>query len=86
MTTRLAQTAHPVVYEINTWPWLHEQRRRCGRDIDLGRVPDETWDELAALGIDAVWLMGVWRRSPAGVAIALANPDLTASFTQALPD
>ena len=28
---------------------------------------------IAALGFDAVWLMGVWERSPAGVAIALAD-------------
>ena len=86
MTTRLTQSAHPVIYEINTWPWLHELGERYGRDIDLGTVPEEVWDELAALRIDAVWLMGVWRRSPAGIAIALANPDLTASFTEALPD
>jgi hypothetical protein len=31
------------------------------------------WDDLAALGVDAVWLMGVWRRSPAGIGIALTN-------------
>jgi glycosidase len=85
MTTRLAQSAHPVIYEINTWPWLRELGRQQGRPIDLGTVPDRTWDELAALGVDAVWLMGVWRRSPAGVVIALADPDLTASFTAALP-
>lgn len=86
MSIALARTTHPVIYEINTWPWLHEQSRAQGGPVDLGTVPDETWDELAALGIDAVWLMGVWRRSPAGIAIALANPDLTASFTAALPD
>ena len=86
MTTRLAQTAHPVVHEINTWPWLDALGRRLGRDVDLASVPEAIWDELAGLGIDAVWLMGVWRRSPAGIAIALANPDLTASFGRALPD
>ncbi len=86
MTTRLSTAAHPVVYEINTWPWLERLGREAGRPVDLGSVPPSTWDELAALGIDAVWLMGVWRRSPAGVAIALANPDLTASFAAALPD
>lgn len=86
MTTRLARSAHPVIYEINTWPWLHELARMQGGPVDLGTVPDETWDEIAGLGVDAVWLMGVWRRSPAGIAIALADPDLTASFTGALPD
>lgn len=86
MSTRWTRPTHPVIYEINTWPWLHELGRRHERDVDLGTVPDATWDEVAARGVDAVWLMGVWRRSPAGIAIALANRDLTASFTDALPD
>ena len=30
--------------------------------------------------------MGVWQRSPAGVAVALSNADLVASFRAALPD
>ena len=33
--------------------------------------PRAEWDALAALPVDAVWLMGVWERSPAGLAIAL---------------
>ena len=52
----------------------------------LGSVPDRCWDELAGLGFDAVWLMGVWQRSPAGIAIALINAELAASFRAALPD
>jgi hypothetical protein len=32
--------------------------------------------EIADLGFDGVWLMGVWQRSPAGVAIAWSNEDL----------
>src|SRR5205085_2844452 len=75
----------PFVYEINTWPWLHELSAAAGHDISLGTVPEEQWDAIAAAGFDAVWLMGVWERSPAGVAIALANPDLLASFEAALP-
>jgi Alpha amylase, catalytic domain len=33
-----------------------------------------------------VWLMGVWQRSPAGRAIALAEPSLVAGYRAALPD
>jgi len=33
-----------------------------------------------------VWLMGVWQRSPAGLEIALANPELDAGNRAALPD
>ena len=37
-------------------------------------------------GVDAVWLMGVWERSPAGVQLALESADQVASFHAALPD
>src|SRR5438045_1906044 len=77
---------HPFIYEINTWVWLEELRARVGEKIDLAGVPKKEWDAIAALGFDAVWLMGVWERSPAGVAIALRNDALVESFRRALPD
>ncbi len=77
---------HPAIYEINTWVWLNELSRKHGAVITLASVPEEEWNALAALGIDAVWLMGVWERSPAGIRIAMQNEGLMASFRQALPD
>ena len=62
-----------------------DQRGRR-QTIDLGSVPDRHWDEIAGLGFDSVWLMGVWHRSPAGIAIALANTALRSAFRAALPD
>jgi len=61
-------------------------RARVGEKIDLAGVPKKEWDAIAALGFDAVWLMGVWERSPAGIAIALRNDALLESFRRALPD
>lgn len=75
-----------VIYEINTLVWLGELSGRHGRPVTLGDVPAEVWDEVARPGIDTVWLMGVWERSPAGLAIALRDESLLASFRQALPD
>ncbi len=65
-----------MIYEINTAVWL------AGRRLDevllgVGR---------AAAGVDAVWLMGVWERSPAGLAIARDDPGLEAGYRAALPD
>jgi Alpha amylase, catalytic domain len=77
---------HPVLYEINTWVWLHELSEAAGRPLTLGTVPAAEWDGLAGLGVDAVWLMGVWERSPEGLRIALGNPALLADFRRALPD
>jgi len=75
-----------VIYEINTLVWLGELSERYGRRVTLGDVPEEVWDEVARPGIDTVWLMGVWERSPAGLAIALRDESLRASFRDALPD
>jgi glycosidase len=78
--------ASPSIYEINTATWLRRLGRKLGRPIGLGDVPGSEWDALAALPMDAVWLMGVWRRSPIGQAIALAKPRLLAAYRAALPD
>jgi hypothetical protein len=75
-----------AIYEINTLVWLGELSTRYGRRVTLGDVPGEAWDEVARPGLDTVWLMGVWERSPAGLAIALRDDSLLASFRQALPD
>lgn len=75
-----------VIHEINTLVWLGELSGRYGRRVTLGEVPAEVWDEVARPGVDTVWLMGVWERSPAGLAIALRDESLRASFRDALPD
>jgi glycosidase len=77
---------YPILYEINTWVWLHDLTQKYQRPIQLGNVPAEEWDTVASLKIDAVWLMGVWERSPASVRIAMANEGLVADFRRALPD
>lgn len=77
---------HPVIYEINTWVWLEELERKHGRPVSLGSVPQEEWEAVAACGADAVWFMGVWERSPAGIAISLQNKGLLDDFVRALPD
>jgi glycosidase len=77
---------HPSIYLINTWVWLDEQSRKARRTLTLGSVPDREWDTIKALGFDAVWLMGVWERSPAGIAVANRNEGLLADFRRALPD
>ena len=75
----------PVIYEINTAIWLTELSGAAGRPVTLADVPESAWDDVTPAGVNAVWLMGVWERSPAGLALANANPGLQASFAQALP-
>ena len=77
---------YPVIYEINTWVWLGELSRKCGKSVDLATVPEQEWDALATQGFDAVWFMGVWERSPAGIDISMRNQELVEGFRRALPD
>jgi 1,4-alpha-glucan branching enzyme len=77
---------HPTIYEINTWVWLGELSRRHGEQITLGSVPAAEWDALGAMNLDAVWLMGVWERSPLGTQIANENQAMAEEFRSVLPD
>lgn len=81
-----AWRANPLLYEINTWTWLYGLSERYQRRVTLGSVPDDTLDALAGWGLDAIWLMGVWERSPASRKIASEHPDLQAEYRRALPD
>ncbi len=81
-----AWPANPAVLEINTRVWLHDLRRRFGSNLTLADVPAEVWDDVARPGIDAVWLMGVWERSPRGAQIARTNEPMRRAADEALPD
>jgi hypothetical protein len=78
--------SRPVIYEVNTAIWLADLSRDAGRQVTLADVPGTAWDEVTPPGTDAVWLMGVWQRSPAGRELAVVNEGLQASFREALPD
>jgi len=66
--------------------WLGELSRKYPGPLNLATVPQQEWDAIAALGFDAVWFMGVWERSPAGIGISMRNPGLLEDFRRALPD
>ena len=78
--------SRPVIYELNTAAWLHDVGERLGTPATLAEVPADEWDLVTPAGVDAVWLMGVWARSPAGVRLALGSQEQMASFRDALPD
>jgi hypothetical protein len=73
------------IYQVNTWVWLDALSREYGKKITLLNVPEAALKGLARPGIDMVWMMGVWQRSPFGRQIGLnykheyrpVLPDLT---------
>ncbi len=77
---------YPTIFEINTWVWLSSLSTKYGTAMKLDSVPSAEWDCIAALGLDVVWLMGVWERSPAGIDITNRNQSLLDEFRRVLPD
>ncbi len=77
---------YPSIYEINTFVWLNELSGKYRKNITLASIPNEEWDYIASLGVNAVWFMGVWERSPAGIRIASGNSGLMSEFRNVLHD
>lgn len=77
---------NPLIYEIHTWVWLHDLSQQEKRTVTLSSVPARVWDELAGLKFDVIWFMGVWERSPAGIAISNRHSGNLSDFHRALPD
>jgi glycosidase len=55
-----------VLLAKNAYVWLEQLSRAHGRDIHrLDQIPDGELDTLARRGFTALWLIGIWERSPA---------------------
>ena len=72
---------NPTLYQIN----IRVFRHRFGAGTRLLDIPVAYWEQLAARGIDYVWLMGVWQtgRNARGYGLA---PELYGDYGSALPD
>jgi glycosidase len=71
-----------VLIAKSTYVWLEQLSRYYGRHIHrLDQIPDEELRHLAGHGINSLWLIGVWERSPASQTIKqlCGNQDAVAS-------
>ncbi|MHA1919155.1 MAG: alpha-amylase family glycosyl hydrolase, partial [Promethearchaeota archaeon] len=76
---------NPLLFEINSWPWLNYLSHKFKSKISLKNVPISIFDEKFA-NFDAIWLMGVWKRSPESKRIACSHTGLLNDFRMALDD
>ncbi len=60
----IALRNNPHIYEINLATWLNHLSGKEGRGLNLAQIPLAEWEDLKKKGMDAVWLMGIWERSP----------------------
>lgn len=74
------------IYEINTAVYLNRLSRKLGKRITLAHIPESELTRIASYGCDAIWLMGVWQRSPFGANLALHDTPLMNEVHKILPD
>jgi glycosidase len=75
----------PRIYEINTRVWLAEQQRRAGQRMTLAQIPDSELNALTEMGLDGVWLMGVWSVGTAPISFC-RTPERLEEYREVLPD
>lgn len=71
-----------VLIARHTYVWLDQLSRKYKRSIRrLDEIPEEELEELAEWGFNAIWLIGIWERSPASRKIKrlMGNPEALAS-------
>ncbi len=71
-----------VMMAKSTLVWLDQLSKKYQRDIStLDSIPDEELDSLKDRGFTALWLIGLWERSPASKKIKnlCGNPDAESS-------
>jgi hypothetical protein len=82
----MAEPRYPALYQINTRVWLTERSRVLGRPATLDDIPDAELDRLAAMGVDWIWLLSVWRTGKTGQQVSRANPEWRHEFEATLAD
>ena len=71
-----------VMIAKNVFVWMHQLSEKYQREIKkLDQIPDEELDRLARWNYNALWLIGIWERSPASKKIKqyTGNPEAAAS-------
>lgn len=76
---------NPNIYEINTRVWLRRYDRD-GERAKLSDVPNDYWLYLKSMGIDAVWLMGIWETKSEIVSKYCFEDGLISDYSKALKD
>lgn len=80
----MPRSPRKTLLELNARLWLEEQPW-AGSPPDLARVPEEQIRRWADLGIQWIWMMGVWEPSPAGRLIAQSIDGLVGEIRSILP-
>jgi glycosidase len=68
-----------VMIAKNVYVWMHQLSVKYKREIKhLDQIPNEELDQLARWNFNALWLIGIWERSPASQKIKHLTGNISA--------
>lgn len=79
-------STYPTLYQVNTRVWIQLLSKQLNRPATLDDIPDTALDEIASLGFDWVYFLGVWQMGEAGRAVSLSNRVWLEDYRQLLTD
>jgi hypothetical protein len=82
----MSTPTHPLLYQVNPRVWTALLSKQLNRSATLDDIPDAALDELANLGFDWVYFLGVWQTGEAGRMVSLSNPDWLQEYRLLLAD
>lgn len=82
----MSSYTYPLLYQVNTRVWIQLLSKQLNRLATLDDIPDTALDEIASLGFNWVYFLGVWQIGEAGRAVSLSNPEWLEEYQQLLID
>jgi len=82
----MSDSLYPCLYQLNTRVTLTRLSAELGRPATLDDIPDRDLDELANLGFDWIYALGVWETGAVGRDISRSNLDWWRDYVDLLPD
>ncbi len=68
--------------KFNTRVWI----KQFGEKVKLNSIPLNVFQDLSDLGINIVWLMGIWKTCPSTIEKYCFEVDLVSSYNKSLKD
>ena len=86
MSADAARPKYPALMELSTRPWLYELSSKYRRNItSLRDIPMDEFARFKKMGMDYIWMMGVWRLGDYGVQHDRNDPSLPPHRTNTSP-
>lgn len=81
-----ATDSRSFLYEIQTRSWLYGLSQKYGKPIKLNTIPNEEFIAIAKMGVNVIWMMGVWQLGNYGIYFDRVLPQSRREIAQSLKD